>query len=293
MKQAVPGFIDEDGAVLKAPADAAGRAYVFRTRHGLYETLRTYRGVPFLLERHLERLRHGATALGLVLPVSDTTVAARIEGLLTRYRSEAGQDAEATVRLILGSGEKKGGPTLTLTVTPHHPPPQEYFERGVAALISKSVQRDTRCPLAGLKSTDTARLTAKARKEAKVEGAYESLLLNTESRVAEGAYSNVLTLEGRTLLAIDPSEGPLPGVTQQLVLDLARGLGLSVETARLTPERLVAADEAMLTSSLAEVLPLVRVNGSMIGKGTPGPWSRRLLTAYREVAWSEGPNPPT
>ena len=122
-----------------------------------------------------------------------------------------------------------------------------------------------------------------ALREARARGAYEALMLDAAGRVGEGSSSNVFAVrDGR--LETPPEGGILEGVTRRVVLDLAAALGLPAVELPLLPADLLSADELFLTSTTRELVPVVRVDGRPIGGGRPGPWTLRLLEAFRRRA---------
>ena len=108
--------------------------------------------------------------------------------------------------------------------------------------------------------------------------------MNDRDEVAEGASANVFVVKGGTVLTPPLHAGILPGVTRQLVLEIGRGLGLPMREETLRVDDLRAADEAFITSTLKEALPVRTIDGKAVGEGRPGPVTLRLLQAYREHA---------
>jgi branched-chain amino acid aminotransferase len=120
--------------------------------------------------------------------------------------------------------------------------------------------------------------------EARAAGAHEALLVDGRGNVTEGASSNVFVVQGGTLRTPPLGAGILEGVTRGLVLRLARAAGLPVEEAPLDPSALLAADEVFITSTVREIVPVVRVGDRAIGAGAPGPVTHRLHRAFRAHA---------
>lgn len=281
-----------DGALVdaeRARVSPLDRGFLYGD--GLYETLRSYRGKPFLFEAHLDRMEEGARVLGLALPQRKVWRDA-VEGLLDANHL---RDQDARVRLIISRGPapgdlwpaEPGAPTLLATAQPVALP--AWLTAGGGASAVTSVQR----VLGGrsaLKSTSfQAHVLAKG--EARRAGAWEALLRNERGEVAEGATSNVFALLDGALVTPPPEAGILPGLTRAVVLRLAQpALCLEAREAPLLPQDLAEAREAFLTSSVAEVVPLVRLDGRALGDGHPGPVTRAVLAAYKaEVARVLGP----
>ncbi len=121
-------------------------------------------------------------------------------------------------------------------------------------------------------------------REAQSRGAEEAILLNHDGDVAEGASSNIFAVRGGTVVTPPVDAGILSGITREIVIDLCPDVGVPVREERLPPEDLRSADEAFLTSSVRDVLPITTVDGRPVGSGRAGPISTKLLEAFREYA---------
>jgi len=122
-----------------------------------------------------------------------------------------------------------------------------------------------------------------ARAEAARDGADEALFLNEKGALTEGTVTNVFLVSGGKLSTPSLESGLLAGIARADVLDLAVQLDITVRQDEVLPQALLDADEAFLTNSLMEVMPLTRVDGHAIGAGVPGPVTQRLMQAYREM----------
>jgi branched-chain amino acid aminotransferase len=260
----------------------------FTLADGLFETMRAYAGTVFRLDRHLTRLRAGAEALELTLPphleatVNDALAAARDAG-----------HADATVRLTVSRGVGAPGvappahaePTVVVAVhpLPHFDP--AIYTAGIAAHVA-SGRRNERAQTAGLKTLGYADAVA-ALAEARRARCDDAILLDTEDHVSEATSSNVFLLRDGALVTPPVSCGALPGVTRATVLELVAHTLLPHEESTATLEDLHHASEAFLTSSVREIVPLVRVAGRPIGDGTPGPVTQRVIAAYGELVFRE------
>jgi branched-chain amino acid aminotransferase len=282
------GFFASVNGVVTPAADA--RVSVldngFTFGDSVYETLRTYGGRPFHLDRHLSRLRDSARRLGIAVPLADGDFAARVDAVLARAANE-----ESYIRLIVSRGvgdisyrfERVAGPTVVVVVKPYEPLPARHYTDGIDVVVS-SVRRNHRLALdPGIKSCNLIN-NILAMQEAQAKGAVEPILLNQEGDVAEGAGSNVFVVKDGGLLTPPLEAGILPGVTRALVLDLARGLGLRAREETLRVADLMGADEAFITSTLKELCPVRAIDGRPVGAGRPGPVTLKLLSAYREYA---------
>jgi 4-amino-4-deoxychorismate lyase len=233
-----------------------------------FETLRVYRGSPFMLAEHLERLATSIDALAL--PSLDDGL---VEQLVGEVHAALG-DADYAMRIYR---------TSRTAVVLASPIPGD-IERTRARGITLSTL-DLGIPpqlLAGVKSTSYA-LPFAARRAAQRERA-DDVLFRAGASILECATANVWLREGDVLLT--PSLGPrvLPGITRQVVSTLAPEAGFGAREADVPLERLLAADEAFTSSSVAELQPVVGVDGRPIGDGTPGSAAKALQTALRTAA---------
>jgi branched-chain amino acid aminotransferase len=252
----------------------------------VYETLRTYGGRPFHLDRHLGRLRHSADRLRIALPVPDAELGARLDALLA-----AAANDESYIRIIVSRGQgdisyrfqRVVGPTVVMVVKPLEPQPARFYQEGCAVILS-SVRRNHRQALdPGIKSCNLIN-NILAMQEAQDKGALEPLMLNHDGDLAEGAGSNVFLVKDGGLLTPPLDAGILPGVTRALVLEQARELGLRAREETLRAGDLLGADEVFITSTLKELMPVRAVDDTLVGGGAPGPVTLKLLQAYRAAA---------
>ena len=252
--------------------------------YGLFETMRSYGGRVFSLDRHLARLMCSADKIGLDASLDPAALRQAIHRTL-----EANKLMDARIRLTVTAGEGERGlapPTsgmLTIMVVAEElvlPPPQAYEDGIHAAVVS--VRRNSQSPLSGIKSIGYLD-NLLAHSEAVAAGAEEAILLNERGFVAECSTSNIfLVVEGR-LFTPSAESGILPGITREVVLELALNLGIAVEEEEIPLAQLLRADEAFLTNSVVEVMPIAKVDGKPIGTGKPGEVTKRLMAAYREL----------
>jgi branched-chain amino acid aminotransferase len=267
-------WIDGD---LADPASASVSAFDhgLTVGDGVFETLRVYRGTPFALRRHLDRLSRSAA--GLALPVPER---AELERACAEVVAAAGL-AEARLRLTvtggpgpLGSPRGGGPPTVVAAVAPLAP------VSPAAAVAVAPWPRNERGPLAGLKTTSYAEnvvLLAWARER----GAEEAIVADTTGRLCEGTGANVFVVHDGRLRTPTLASGCLAGVTRDLVLEHT-----DAEEADLPLEALATADEAFLTSSTREVQPIGVVDGRAL-PSTPGPSTKEAAAAFRVVVASD------
>ena len=251
--------------------------------YGLFETMRAYSGHIFHLEKHLARFSRSAKLLGI-----DPESAANLEKAL--YDTlRANNLFDARIRLTLSGGEGEPvpdplasrSPTLLIIARSYIPYPRQVYEQGFKAIVS-NIRRNTLSPASVMKSLNYLD-NLLARLEAKLEGADEAILLNEQGFLAEGSTSNIFLISDNTLLTPSRDSGILPGITREVVLELAPSLGLEAVEREIASEELLKADEAFLTNSLIEIMPLTQVSGQNIGSGKAGVKSQRLIDAYKEM----------
>lgn len=261
----------------------------------VYEVLRTYRGEPFELDRHLDRLENSASLIGLSLPWPRARLAEEVRRALA-----AAGNAESYVRLVVtrGAGEigldpslARGAQVIIIAKELVTPPPSAY-ENGVkVALVG--VRRNLREAIDPAAKTGNYLNNVLAMGEAQALGAFEALMLDREGRVTEASSANVFAVRAGELLTPPLEVGILEGVTRQGVLALARELSIPLREVGLRPEDLFTADEVFITSTTRELVPVVAIVDARgeraVGGGRPGPVSRRLLEAFRARALGRRP----
>jgi branched-subunit amino acid aminotransferase/4-amino-4-deoxychorismate lyase len=233
---------------------------------GLFEVMRAYDGVPFLLDRHLARMRRSARKFKLRVPHGDVTLKRGVIALL-----RANKLRSAYVRLTL-----TGGGAFMIRAEPLPRLPAAWYRKG-AAVDFAPWRRDPRAPLYGHKTLNYLEnvLTLERARE---KGLADYLFLSTDGSVLEGCVTNVF-LVSRGRLVTPALEGILPGVTRDEVIRIAKSLKIPVAERRVLPRDLEQADEVLLTNALIEVLPISRVGTRRIG--LPGPVTQSLMAGYR------------
>lgn len=252
----------------------------------VYETLRTYGGQPFLLRRHLARLRDSAAALSIPLDLTDDEIEKRVADT-----NAAAANPESYIRLVVSPGPgpfdyKVGAASTTTTVIifkPLPPVPDEVYEKGIRVTLVDIVRNHPKSVSPRIKSSSLLN-NMLAMREALARGGEEAILLNYKGEVAEGSQTNVFAVQDGLLMTPALEGGLLAGITRELVLSLAATIDLEVAESTLFPDQLLTADEVFLTSTTKEVLPVVAISDAIIGDGVPGPYTLALLQAYRERA---------
>lgn len=253
----------------------------------VFETLRTYGGRPFLLDRHVQRLERSAATTGIAVPLS----AADIEREVRAALQAAGND-ESYIRVTLTRGagppgldpSRATGPRRIVLVTPLGPP---------AADVSTGLEAVTFATgrIASMSSTRGAKTgnyleSIMAVRAAREQGADDALLLDAEGRVIQGASSNVFFVEEGRLVTPPVEAGILAGITRGVVLEIAHSFAVPVELRAPLVGEMIRFSEIVLTSSVRELAPVIRVDGVGVGTGRPGPVYDRLRAEFAERAGS-------
>lgn len=251
----------------------------------VFEVMRTYGGVPFEERAHLERLERSCDRVGIRLPVDLETLSNEVAEAV-----RAAGNPESYVRIIITRGtgpvtydpSTARDPARIVMALPVTAPPPVTYERGIAVATVGAALPAQASSAAGAKASNyLANLLAV--QQARERGGQEALLLSADGAVLEGASSNVFVLRAGTLHTPRAEAGILEGITRRRVLALAREEAVPVVQGVLFVQDLYDADEVFITSSIREVVPVVRVDGVPVGDGRPGPVARRLLEAYRRA----------
>lgn len=252
----------------------------FQFGDGVYEVVRTYRGVPFQLNAHLQRLERSAKGIDLHLSAS----------------------SREWERWVLEGIRRAGYPEckIYLQVTRGQAPRDHVFPRGAAPTFVMSFREmrplDPALPRAGVTAITMDDLrwgrcdvksinllpNVLARQRALEAGAFEAILIR-EGSVTEGAVSNVMMVSAGRVITAPEGAQILSGVTRRVVLDEARRKGIAVEERKIDLEEFRRADEVFLTGTTVEVLPVVRLDQAAVGDGRPGVLTERLAALFRQA----------
>jgi branched-chain amino acid aminotransferase len=253
----------------------------------VFESLRSYRGVPFALDEHLARLQRSAERVALALPADLETLRGEMLRALALHGTP---DSYLRLTLTRGIGRSMGldpdladQPLRVIVVTDFAHPPAEMYELGISAITHRTERPSDVAGVADAKVGNYL-VAVMAARAARALGAREALIEDRHGRILEGAASNFFAVFSGVLVTAPQSAAILPGITREHVLSLARERDIKVDLRAITRLSLASADEAFVTSSLRELVPVVSIDGLPVGDGTPGPMTRELLAAYRELA---------
>lgn len=257
---------------------------------GVFEGIRLYAGNLFRLDQHLDRLERSAKAILLAMPLSRADLAravaetCRVNGLKDAY-----------IRLVLTRGPGDLGlapwscskPTCFIIASKIALYPPEHYVKGLA-IVTVPTRRIGPAALPPTVKSLNYLNNILAKIEAKQYGALEAIMLNDQGYVAECTADNVFIVQKGVLLTPSASQGALEGITRGAILDLAAELGVPARESNLTRHDIWSAEECFLTGTGAEVIPVVRLDGREIGRGQPGPVTRRLAEAFARKAPLDG-----
>jgi branched-chain amino acid aminotransferase len=273
------------------PADAKVSVFDRGFLYGdsIYETMRTAGGRPIELQRHLARLRRSGEGIGLILPFSDEVIASAID----ETHRASGND-ESYVRIIVTRGEGPialdpravESPTFVAIVTPLVLPTAEQYTRGIRAVIVGVQKAGGGLIDPGIKTGNYLN-NILALRQAIARGGDDAIMCNAEGEIAEGATSNVFAVRDGEIVTPHLRAGLLPGITREVVCELAAGSGRPVRHVAVRANELRAADEVFLTSSVRGIMPVTRLDGQTIGTGEAGPITRELHERYEAYVAAE------
>ncbi len=255
--------------------------------YGVYETLRTYDGAPFLFDRHMRRLRASAAAIYVPVPVDDAEMLRRIQETMEAVPGLR----EGYIRILLtrGAGEfsydpkAAPEPTLVIIVKNFPEPAKEKFENGIRLALVSVIRNHPQTVNPRIKSNNLLN-NALAMQEALKKGAEEALLRNHRGEIAECSQSNVFIVRNGQALTPPLDAGLLAGITREFVFEVGRGAGIPVAEATLREADVLGADEVFITGTTREITPVVAIDDKTIGTGRPGPIAQTLLATFRKMA---------
>jgi branched-chain amino acid aminotransferase len=261
--------------------------------YGLFQTMRAYNGKLFLVDRHIKRLHEAAKVIGLEEKIKNIDFIKACNETLA-----ANGLKEARVRLTVTNGDgealpwvdKGGQPTVVVTAAPYTPLSEEQYNTGFKVGIA-SVRRMKQSSFSAIKSINYL-LNVMARMEATEKGLDETIILNDEGYIAEGGGSNVFFVQEGKLITPSADMGIIPGITREVVIDLANKLSIGVREGPVGIGIIKRCEEAFMTNAVIEIMPVTQVsdnegNSVTINGGKPGKITQRLREAYREMVKKE------
>jgi branched-chain amino acid aminotransferase len=247
--------------------------------------MRVYNGHIFALKEHLARLRNSARTILLEIFKTDEEI--RKELIKTLEKNKL-KNAILRISFSRGIGDRKINagnckkPSMVIIALKFHPYPGSFYNKGVDVIISKKIIRFSGSFQSGIKSSNYL-LNVLLKSEAFESGAFDTLTLDEKGYIQEGSISNFFIVKKGVLITAPLKAGILPGITREVVLKLARMSGVKVEEKKFKPDLIFKAEEAFLTNTSVEVLPVKKVNDTIMASGRPGKITLMMLNEFRGI----------
>ncbi|HTI99603.1 MAG TPA: branched-chain-amino-acid transaminase [Dongiaceae bacterium] len=257
---------------------------------GIFEGIRAYNGRVFKLQEHIDRLYASAKSLLLTIPM---TPAAMMRATVETCRKNKLRDGY--IRLVVTRGKGSlglnprscGRPVVIIIADKIQLYPPALYAKGMEIVTVPTVRNLHSAVNPAIKSLNYLN-NILAKIEANIAGVEEAIMLNAEGYVAECTGDNLFLVKGERLLTPPLSAGALYGITRAVVMELAEQAGLKVAEPNLTRYDVFNADECFLTGTGAELIPVVKVDGRVIGTGRPGPVTKKLVREYQALTKCSG-----
>ena len=257
---------------------------------GIFEGIRAYNGRVFKLKEHIDRLYASAKAILLEIPMSREEMMHAVVDTCRRNKIQDGY-----IRLVVTRGAGTLGlnpnrcknPQVIIIAATIQLYPKEYYENGLVIVTVPTVRNLHSALNPAIKSLNYLN-NILAKIEANTAGVEEAIMLNSMGYVAECTGDNVFIVRAGELVTPPLTAGALYGITRGVVMELAVEAGLRVKEADLTRYDLFNAEECFLTGTGAEVIPVVKIDGRVIGNGKPGLHTRELVRRYHALTKESG-----
>jgi D-alanine transaminase len=253
------------------------RGFIFGD--GVYEVIPVYSRHPFRLPQHLSRLQHSLDSIRLANPLSDSDWTRLLEEIVAR---NAGEDQSVYLQVTRGVAKRDHAfpqdvkQTVFMMSGPLSTPARELIERGVPAITAIDY-RWLRCDIKSVSLLANCLLRQSA-----VDAGAAEVVMFRDGLLTEGSSSNVFAVVGGRLLAPRKDHLVLPGITYDVILELADAHGIPTDVRGITEAEVRGADEIWVTSSTKEVLAITTLDGNAVGSGKPGPLFRNMHRLYQE-----------
>ena len=261
----------------EAKVPVLDRGFIFGD--GVYEVVPVYGGAPFRMAEHFRRFQHSMDAIRIPNPHTDAEWGKLTHDLVNR---NGGGDQSVYYQVTRGVAKRDHAfpaglkPTVFMMTGPLKVPSREQVEQGVA-VISMTDFRWYKCDI-----KSTSLLGNCIAKQAAVEAGAAEVVMFRDGYLTEASSSNVFAVKNGVVLVPPKTHLILPGITYDVVIDLAREAGLPIEVREVHETEVKTADELWITSSTKEVLAAVTLDGRPVGTGKPGPAFKRVLQGYQD-----------
>jgi D-alanine transaminase len=254
------------------------RGFIFGD--GVYEVIPVYSKRAFRLAEHLKRLQASLDGIRLPNPHNESEWKNLINELIA---GNSGDDQYLYLHITRGVAKRDHAfpqppvsPTVFMMSSPLLQPATDLLSSGVSA-VTAADNRWLRCDIKAISLLPNVLL----RQQAVDAGCAETILIREDSFMTEGAASNIFVVNNGTLLAPPKDNLMLPGITYDVILEIAAANQIPFQVRKVAKAEVFSADELLLTSSTKEVLPITRLDGKAVGNGKPGPMFARLHTLYQ------------
>ncbi len=255
------------------------RGFIFGD--GVYEVIPVYSRLAFRLDEHLKRLQHSLDGIRLANPHSVDEWTAIICGVIAKNE---GEDQSLYLHITRGAAKRDHAfpnppvpPTVFVMSNPLSPPPASLLTTGISAITAED-NRWLRCDIKAISLLPNVLL----RQMAIDAGCAETLLIRDHAFLTEGAASNIFVVKQGVLLAPPKDHLMLPGITYDVMLEIARANDIPFEVRKISVAEVFDADELLLTSSTREVLAITKLDGKPVGTASPGTMFQRMHALYQE-----------
>jgi len=257
---------------------------------GIFEGIRFYNGRVFRLGEHLDRLWDSARSICLEVPM---TKQAMTEALLEAIRKNNLRDGYVRLIVTRGIGNLGLNPTqckwpsviiIVAAITLYH---DNLYRKGLTIVTCATRRCSPGALNPAVKSLNYLN-NVMARLEANLADADEALMLNDQGYVAECTADNIFVIKRGQIVTPPVTAGALRGITRSVAFEIAEELGFKTLKADITRHEIYAADECFLTGTAAEIIPVVKADGRMIGNGKPGPITTRIIARFRQMTRDTG-----
>ena len=257
---------------------------------GVFEGIRIYNGRVFKLDEHIERLYDSAKAIALEIPMTHKGMVKAVV-----RTCNANKLKEGYIRLVVTRGTGTLGlnpylcdkPQIIIIAANIQLYPVKLYKEGMPIITAGTLRNHPEAVNPSIKSLNYLN-NIMAKIEAINAGVMEAIMLNPDGYVAEATGDNIFAVNGNTLTTPLVSDGALAGITRATVMELAEKAGMKVVERRMTRYDLYTADEVFLTGTAAEVIGVKDIDKRVIGEGKPGPITKKLASAFKKLARSEG-----
>lgn len=268
---------------IKAKIPVNDRGFLYGD--GVFETMRSYRGNIFMFSLHLDRLFNSLKALKFNLNFDKGNIKEAVSKALLKNRLHKG---DAYIKIMVTRGEHRGDfhfsskyrPSVIIITKKLKPYPVELYSNGVD-IISSTISRSAMGNSIYVHKLMNYFENLYAKNEAYSKGAYEAVFLTRDKLVLEGATTNIFMANGNTVYTPPLTQNILPGVTRSVVIALCRDNGIRIREKKLHYRDLIAAGEVFLTNSVAEIMPVKKVDIHCVRKPVPGDMASSLINLYR------------